>query len=129
MAFWNKKRGNTKLANYFTSKGIEYEMTDGQQDKVTFTLVFKNRDFILHPYLTLEDNYISFNINVVKCNLKNFDMIKLNTFNLSSKFFKAFISEEGIVILEYRFLESDLEMMLDILISDLYSLEEEIDAL
>lgn len=129
MAFWNKKKGNSKLMHYFATKGIACEEVEGEKEKLTFSLAFKERDYMLHPYITIENNLVSMNVNVVQSSVKNYDLFKLNTFNLNSNFFKAFITEEGIVTLEYKFLDQNIENMLDLLLDALYQLEEEIDSL
>lgn len=129
MAFWSKKRSN-KIYEYFDKRGITYQKEENDITRIKFDLCFKENNFILYPYLTIEEdnNLISFNVNVSSNNLKNYDLSIINDFNIKSNYFKAFITEKGIVVLEYRFFSSDdLFKILDELIESLVTLGNEID--
>lgn len=131
MAFWSKKKTN-KICAYFEEKSISYQIDDSDIVRIKFELCFKENNFIVYPYLTFDEanNLISFNINISSNNYRNYSFDKLNKFNMLSNYFKAYITEKGIVVLEYRFvIPDDLNSTLDLLINSLISLGSEIDAL
>lgn len=128
MAFWNKKKESNKLEDFFKSNNINYQISDDNK-QIKFELLFKKNNYILYPYLTLDENIISFNVNINKVNPKNYNLISLNNFNLKSKFFKVYLLDSGLIVLEYRFYDYDTINILNELIDSLYSLEEELDLL
>lgn len=131
MTFWSKKKTN-KICAYFEEKSISYQIDDSDIVRIKFELCFKENNFIVYPYLTFDEanNLISFNINISSNNYRNYSFDKLNKFNMLSNYFKAYITEKGIVVLEYRFvIPDDLNSTLDLLINSLISLGSEIDAL
>lgn len=128
MAFWNKKKESNKLEDFFKSNNINYQISDDNK-QIKFELLFKKNNYILYPYLTLDENIISFNVNINKVNPKNYNLISLNNFNLKSKFFKVYLLDSGLIVLEYRFYDYDAINILNELIDSLYSLEEELDLL
>ncbi|MDE7095294.1 MAG: YbjN domain-containing protein, partial [Anaeroplasmataceae bacterium] len=78
----------------------------------------------------IEDNLCSININISQSSLKAFNYEKMNAFNKESKFFKAYITEDGIVVLEYRFILNEIDgETLDAIIDSLYAAEGLIDTL
>ncbi|MDE7162134.1 MAG: YbjN domain-containing protein, partial [Anaeroplasmataceae bacterium] len=85
---------------------------------------------MLYPYVSIEAGVCSMNVNIAKCGLKGFNYEKLNEFNRKSKFFKCFLTEEGILTLEYRFLLDEINStVFDSIIESLYLLEFDIDSL
>lgn len=125
---WNKKKLLSRISAYFDDKNISYDIEEDSIIKLE--LYFKESGYILYPYITLEDMICSININVSKQNLKGFAYDKLNLFNQKSKFFKAFVMEDGVVVLEYRFFLNDMDVdLFDTLIDSLYMLEKDIEFL
>ncbi len=96
MAFWSKKRLDDKLIQYFNDKGISYEIETEEAQRFKFELCFQEGGFILYPYITVDEELISFNVNVSQPGLKGFNYEKLNGFNAQSKFFKAYLTDTGI---------------------------------
>ncbi len=130
MAFWNKKRMDEKLIQYFNDKGISYEVEAGEVQRFSFELCFQEGGFILYPYITVDDVLISVNINISQQALKGFNYEKLNSFNAQSKFFKAYITDTGIICLEYRFQNCEnVSQVLDALVESLFASAKEIDQL
>ncbi len=130
MAFWSKKRLDDKLIQYFNDKGISYEIETEEAQRFKFELCFQEGGFILYPYITVDEELISFNVNVSQPGLKGFNYEKLNGFNAQSKFFKAYLTDTGIICLEYRFLNTEgISLILDSLVDSLFALTKEIDQL
>ncbi len=126
MALWSKKKLDNKITNYFNDKKITYEIVETEVTKINFELCFPEAKFIIYPYLTIDDSLVSFNINIVQ-GTKNYSLDKLNSFNMKSRYFKAYITPEGLVVLEYRFNNADdIIKNLDVLIQSLYDLTNEI---
>lgn len=132
MAIWNKKKTTSKLNEFFKEKGITYTIEEGAQEIIKFDVCLKEANIMVYPYITLDaiEGIASFNVNVASYSLKNYDLKKLNDFNSKSKFFKAYMTASGIVVLEYRFYISDLiTTILNTLIENLFTLQNEIDKL
>ena len=126
---WSKKKLIAKLEQYLDGKHIPYEY-NAEEDQISLELCFQNKEYMLYPYITLEDFVLSININISEHHQKNFPYEMLNAFNMQSKFFKAFYSAEDIVCLEYRMLVSEIEgTVLDEILNSLYALEDEIACL
>ena len=129
MAFWNKKKNNSNNnLEYLNENNICYEIENGDNTKIKLQLCIPEKNIMIYPYITIDNGIVSVNINVNKQSLKNYDYSKLNDFNIKSKFFKAYILDNGVIVLEYRFNdETKLNSYLKILIDSLYSLQNEID--
>ena len=129
MAFWNKKKNNSNNnLEYLNENNICYEIENGDNTKIKLQLCIPEKNIMIYPYITLDNGIVSVNINVNKQSLKNYDYSKLNDFNIKSKFFKAYILDNGVIVLEYRFNdETKLNSYLKLLIDSLYSLQNEID--
>ncbi len=117
---WNKKKLLSKISLYFDNKNISYEIEEDSILKLE--LYFKEAEYVLYPYITIDQSICSFNINISKNVIKGYNYEKINLFNQKSKFFKAFILESGIVVLEYPFL-------FDSILDSLYLLENDIETL
>lgn len=129
MAFWSKKKLDNRFVNYFNDKKIPFELTDENPVRMKFELVMPLHRMILYPYLTLDEELVSFNINITQGN-KNYDLSKINHFNMQSKFFKAYLTEEGLVVLEYRFsIVDNVGEIMDSLIESLFGLGDMIGSL
>lgn len=130
MAFWNKKKADSKVVSFFIEHKIPYEIVNEEaRTRIRFELCLADRQIMIYPYLTLEEDMISLNVNITEHSLKGFDYELLNQFNMQSKFLKAFITEKGIIVLEYRFLYGNEEAVLESLIDNIFSLQEKIDTL
>lgn len=129
MAFWNKKKNNSNNnLEYLNENNICYEIENGDNTKIKLQLCIPEKNIMIYPYITIDNGIVSVNINVNKQSLKNYDYSKLNDFNIKSKFFKAYILDNGVIVLEYRFNdETKLNSYLKLLIDSLYSLQNEID--
>lgn len=126
---WSKKKILARLGQYLENKQIPLEY-DEENLKIKIELYFKNLSYMLYPYITIEDYLCSINMNISEHTLKNFNYEKINEFNKQSKFFKAFITEAGIVSLEYRFVLNEIDSnALDIILDSLYATEALIDTL
>ncbi len=125
---WSKKKILAKIGSYFENKHIPYKIKDDSMIELEF--YFKEKGYILYPYLTINPSLCSVDINISKHSLKNFNYEFLNEFNQKSKFFKAFINEEGVVVMEYRFFLNDLDIgAFDAWIESVYMLENDIEFL
>ncbi|MDE7384508.1 MAG: YbjN domain-containing protein, partial [Anaeroplasmataceae bacterium] len=103
---------------------------DEENLKIKMELYFSNLSYMLYPYITIEDNLCSMNINVAEHPIKGFNYERINDFNKQSKFFKAYLTEEGIVSLEYRCILNEIEAeTLDAIFDSLYAVETLIDIL
>lgn len=126
---WNKKKILARLGQYLENKEIPFEY-DEMNLKIKLDLYFKNLSYMLYPYISVEDGICSINVNVSEHSLKNYDYETLNEFNKTSRFFKAFLTEEGIVSLEYRFILNEVDAdVLDAILDSLYATESIIDTL
>ena len=125
---WNKKKLLAKISLYFDNKNISYEIEEDSILKLE--LYFKESEYVLYPYITIDQSICSFNINISKNVIKGYNYEKINLFNQKSKFFKAFILESGIVVLEYRFILNEMDSFLfDSILDSLYLLENDIETL
>lgn len=129
MAFWNKKKVDSRFISYFIDKKIPYEVENNEVIRIKFEMCLKEKQLMIYPYLTIDDHTISLNVNLVEHSLKGYNFERLNEFNLQSKFFKAYITDTGIVVLEYRFMQGDDCSILDELLQNLVNLQNEIDVL
>lgn len=132
MALWSKKKIAARLSDFFDSKEISYTLEDGTKEIYRFELCLMEIGYLVFPYLTvdIEAALVSFNVNLASYSCKNYNYLKLNDFNLKSKFFKAYIASNGTVSLEYRFcLMENFSLILETLINELMALQVEIDKL
>ncbi len=129
MAFWSKKKTDTKLISYFIDKKIPYEIDNSDRIRIKFELCLTEKKIMIYPYLTIDEDVISFNVNLVEHTLKSFNYERLNQFNLKSRYFKAYVTDAGIIVLEYRFILCDDLKIMDELIQSLVDMQEEIDLL
>ncbi|MDE5546455.1 MAG: YbjN domain-containing protein [Anaeroplasmataceae bacterium] len=126
---WGRKKILARLGQYLENKQIPFEY-DEENLKIKMELYFSNLSYMLYPYITIEDNLCSMNINVVEHPIKGFNYERINDFNKQSKFFKAYLTEEGIVSLEYRCILNEIEAeTLDAIFDSLYAVETLIDIL
>ncbi|MDE6240816.1 MAG: YbjN domain-containing protein [Anaeroplasmataceae bacterium] len=126
---WSRKKFLARLGQYLESKQIPFEY-DEENLRIQMELYFKNLSYMLYPYITIEENLCSININVIEHSVKGFNYERLNDFNKQSKFFKAFLTEEGIVSLEYRCILNEIDpLALDTIFDSLYAVETLIDVL
>lgn len=129
MAFWSKKKSDSKILSYFIEYNIPYEIVSEEAMRIRFELCLADKQIMIYPYITAEEDFISFNVNITEHSIKGFDYEVLNRFNMKSKYFKAFITETGIIILEYRFLYGNENEIISKLIDSLFALQDDIDAL
>lgn len=129
MAFWSKKKSDSKILSYFIEHNIPYEIVSEEAMRIRFELCLADKQIMIYPYITAEEDFISFNVNITEHSIKGFDYEVLNRFNMKSKYFKAFITETGIIILEYRFLYGNENEIISKLIDSLFALQDDIDAL
>lgn len=125
MALWGKKKVGTKIINYLKEKDISYQLEEQGLTVIKFELCFIESGFILYPYVSIDDStdLVSFNINVSQINIKNaFNMV--NEINKKSLFLKAYIADDSILVLEYRFKAvDDVSVILESIIKNVFSLE------
>ena len=129
MALWSKKKTDIKISNYLTDKNISYQIED---NSIKFELCFTNSGFILYPYITIDDKneIISFNVNINHINVKHDGYNTLNLINKQALLLKSYVTDESILVLEYRFvINDDIVNVLDKVFKDLFSLENIIDKL
>lgn len=129
MAFWSKKKSDSKILSYFIEHKIPYEIVNEETMRIRFEICLADKQIMIYPYITAEEDFISFNVNITEHAIKGFDYEALNRFNMKSKYFKAFITETGIIILEYRFLYGNENENISKLIDSLFALQDDIDAL
>ena len=132
MALWGKKKTGTKITNYLKEKNISYQIEETIKTVIKFELCFTEKGFMLYPYITLDENkdLITFNVNVSQLNPKNNMFNIVNDINKKSIYLKAYVSEDNILVLEYRFnVIDDVTSAFDSIISDLFSLENIISEL
>lgn len=128
---WSVKKIKAKMNDFFKSKNISYSLEEERNLKYKIEVCLSEAGFMVYPYLTFSnDDIVSFNVNVVNVPLKMMEFSKLNGFNLKSKLFKCYYSNEQIVVLEYKFLiNDDLIDVIELLIDQLFLLQYEIDKL
>lgn len=125
---WNQKKLLARFVQYLENKKIPFEV-DEEALIIKMDLCFMNRGFMLYPYVKIEAGICSIDVNVSKAT-KGFDLDILNELNQKSKFFKAFLTEENIITLEYRFVINEIDsIVFDAIIDSLYMLEEDLDNL
>lgn len=126
---WNRKKILARLGQYLENKKIPFEY-DEENLKIKMELYFANGGYMLYPYVTIEESLCSIDINVSEHSIKGFSYEKINEFNRESKFFKAFLTEEGILSLEYRFILNEMDgTIFDSILDSLYVSEALIDTL
>lgn len=126
---WGKKKIIVKMLQYFENKNIVYTY-DEDKALIQVELYFKEKEYMLYPYITMNESICSININIAERPMKSYSLEQLNHFNQESKFFKAYLSSAGVVVLEYRFIFQEMDSsVLDAIFDGLYSLENEIDCL
>ena len=129
MALWGKKKTDSKITSYLKEKNISYQV-DGSNIK--FELCFTDGGFILYPYITVDNtkDLISFNVNVTQINVKHNGYNIINEINKNTLFLKAYVAEDSVLVLEYRFIDSDdVSSVLNNIMNDIFSLENIISKL
>lgn len=129
MALRSKKKIQSKITSYLNDKNISYSI---ENENIKFELCFTDSGFILFPYITVDEKkeLISININVNHINVKHNGYSILNEMNKNAIFLKAYITDESILVLEYRFnITDDVTSVIDNVLKDLFSLENIIEKL
>ncbi len=115
-----------KLIKHLNKKEINFKKED---DKISFELVMKNKNFMIYPYMTIDDDVLSMCINLSKVDKINNDLCeKINEFNLKSKFFTLKIKNH-ILFIEANQLIDDINLLFDKMVENLFELEDELDNL
>ena len=127
---WNYKKIKAKMNDFFNSKNLNYSLEEDKGLKFKFEVCLNEAGFMLYPYLTFSDNIVSFNANVIEVSNKLVDYSKMNDFNMKSKMFKCFYTEDQIIVIEYKFLLNDEFIdILELLVDQIFLLQFEIDKL
>ena len=129
MALWSKKKTNTKITSYLKNKNISYQE---EENVIKFEICFTDSGFMLYPYITIDEakELISIDINVNHINVKHNGYSVLNEINKNAIFLKSYVTDESILVLEYRFvINDDITVTLEKVLNDLFSLENIIDKL
>ena len=127
---WNYKKIKAKMNDFFKSKNINYSLEEDKGLKFKFEVCLNEAGFMLYPYLTFSDNIVSFNANVIEVSNKLVDYSKMNDFNMKSKMFKCFYTEDQIIVIEYKFLLNDEFIdILEFLVDQIFLLQFVIDKL
>ena len=132
MALWSKKKVGTKIINYLKEKNISYQIDEQSSTIIKFELCFTDSGFILYPYISVDEtnSLVTFNVNVSQINVKNNGYNVLNEINKKSIFLKAYITDDSILVLEYRFkVIDDISITLEGIFNNLFSLENIIEKL
>ena len=132
MALWSKKKVGTKIINYLKEKNISYQIDEQNSTIIKFELCFTDSGFILYPYISVDEtnSLVTFNVNVSQINVKNNGYNVLNEINKKSIFLKAYITDDSILVLEYRFkVIDDISITLEGIFNNLFSLENIIEKL
>ena len=125
MGLFTKNKKEERLIKFFKDKNLSIIEHDNLFE---ITLNFVNNKYYLHPYFKFDDDILNISINLRKYNKKENIYEKINSFNLLSKYFKAVIKDDLIILTYNTYYSGDNEQILDIL-NSLYSLENEIDNL
>lgn len=128
---WSNKKIKAKMNDFFKNKKIAYTLEEEKDLIFKFEVCLTEAGYILYPYITISaDDMVSFNVNISTKPSKNFDYTILNEFNLKSRLFKTFCTNEGIIALEYKFLLTDeLIEYIELLVDQLFILQYDIDKL
>lgn len=132
MALWSKKKVGTKIINYLKEKNISYQIDEQGSTIIKFELCFTDSGFILYPYISVDEtnSLVTFNVNVSQICVKNNGYSVLNEINKKSIFLKAYITDDSILVLEYRFkVIDDISITLEGIFNNLFSLENIIEKL
>ena len=125
MALWSKKKVGTKIVNYLKDKNISYQLEEQASTIIKFELCFVESGFILYPYITIDEvnSLVTFNVNVSQVNMKNaFNVV--NEINRKALFLKSYVTDDSILVLEYRFKAvDDISITLEGIINNVFSLE------
>lgn len=131
MALWTKKKVGTKIVNYLKDKNISYQLEEQASTIIKFELCFVESGFILYPYITIDEvnSLVTFNVNVSQVNMKNaFNVV--NEINRKALFLKSYVTDDSILVLEYRFKAvDDISITLEGIINNLFSLENILEKL
>ena len=120
---WSNKKIKAKMNDFFKNKKIAYTLEEEKDLIFKFEVCLTEAGYILYPYITISaDDMVSFNVNISTKPSKNF--------NLKSRVFKTFCTNEGIIALEYKFLLTDeLIEYIELLVDQLFILQYDIDKL
>lgn len=131
MALWTKKKVGTKIVNYLKDKNISYQLEEQASTIIKFELCFVESGFILYPYITIDEvnSLVTFNVNVSQVNMKNaFNVV--NEINRKALFLKSYVTDDSILVLEYRFKAvDDISITLEGIINNVFSLENILEKL
>ena len=131
MALWSKKKVGTKIVNYLKDKNISYQLEEQASTIIKFELCFVESGFILYPYITIDEvnSLVTFNVTVSQVNMKNaFNVV--NEINRKALFLKSYVTDDSILVLEYRFKAvDDISITLEGIINNVFSLENILEKL
>lgn len=111
------------ITKYLKDEEIDYKYNN---NIYSFELNFSS--FSLNPYFMISDDILTFMVNIKMLGKRDNVLDLLNDFNLKSKFFTA-KTKNNILYLEYNTYVNTHNIIdiLDILIAELNSLNEDID--
>ncbi len=125
MGLFSHSKQKDKIIKYLKNENISYDV---KNDKIVIELMFKDKGFSLSPYFIVDDEEDDFSmvINIKKIDKVNTDIYeKINSFNLSSKYFSMKISKENIIYIEYNTnIDDNVVKVFELLVASLYELSD-----
>ena len=125
MGLFSHSKQKDKIIKYLKNENISYDV---KNDKIVIELMFKDKGFSLSPYFIVDDEEDDFSmvINIKKIDKVNTDIYeKINSFNMSSKYFSMKISKEKIIYIEYNTnIDDNVVKVFELLVASLYELSD-----
>ncbi len=125
MGLFSHSKQKDKIIKYLKNENISYDV---KNDKIVIELMFKDKGFSLSPYFIVDDEEDDFSmvINIKKIDKVNTDIYeKINSFNMSSKYFSMKISKENIIYIEYNTnIDDNVVKVFELLVASLYELSD-----
>jgi len=125
MGLFSHSKQKDKIIKYIKNENISYDV---KNDKIVIELMFKDKGFSLSPYFIVDDEEDDFSmvINIKKIDKVNTDIYeKINSFNMSSKYFSMKISKENIIYIEYNTnIDDNVVKVFELLVASLYELSD-----
>lgn len=128
---YSLKKIKSKTIDFFNDKKISYTLEEDFVIRFKFSLSLVDAGIMIYPYLTINENEMIFiNVNVCQKDKNDINWNLVDEFNRKSKFLKAYLSVDSILILQYGFIMNDsYQKMLELLLNDIFNQQNLIDLL
>ncbi len=131
MAFWSKKRIRDNILKTLEEQNISYTEEQGY---ITFELYASAFSYSVFPYIKIieetQEMSVIINVRKVEESLGVKELLRINAFNVASKYFTAKV-KDGVILLEYNCVTSyeDCPKVFTEIMESIFTVYESVDKL